>query len=405
MNILKSIAAGALATWRFLVSIAVWAWIMGRAYKAKSAFHRALFDGKYKDTEMPLYTSLHALKKWIAAQKWTMDSWDSLFDAICTVQKIQAVGQSGNHMIGDCFAKGTLVLRDDHQLVPVEALLEGDHIWGLDTWTMVTKTWDKPVLPTWSVRLNNGSSMRLTPDHKVWVLDCGAHANSAVFQPCSCPVAGRTSRRVTVRDLVPGQVLTQPTRLPDDLASVGPGRAHIEGLLRVVEVVKGGKELPCFDFETEDHYVWLPEADWTTSQCDEFALYTTYMIEKSLAAGYMKESNLQNPKLMSVIWVTKDWMPNGHNVCLLERPQPDGTVKYSYMDYGSPSEPPLDTPAQVADLIAAKYSGHDKAGAAKEAGVACWAIQSSDLTPVRGGIGKGWLNGYKPGDIKALPAV
>ena len=330
---------------------------------------------------------------------------------------------------GDCFVKGTLVLRDDHQLVPIESLRVGDKIWGRDRWSAVVNTWEKGILPTWSVQLNNGSAMRLTPDHKVWVADCGKHTDSSKSRPCACPVAERNVLRVTVRELRKGQVLLQPERIPFGTGEMDPGRAYVEGLylsdgwsephrfsisgkdghpkeaqkreveaictrlgiptrwhkryvtvkdaawaarlatmgshapqkdalsinwsegpalgllrgimadsgkntngegrtftttsrklwlqtrvllkmagvsaseryivdhgglgthpiwrlgirakwanvkaerlLRVKDVVRDGAELPCFDIETDDHYVWLPEADWTTSQCDDFVV-------------------------------------------------------------------------------------------------------------------------------------
>lgn len=45
-------------------------------------------------------------------------------------------------------------------------------------------------------------------------------------------------------------------------------------LLRVKEVIRDNVELPCWDIETEDHFVWLPEADWTVSQCDDHSTAT-----------------------------------------------------------------------------------------------------------------------------------
>src|SRR5580658_8754610 len=74
--------------------------------------------------------------------------------------------------IGDCFVYGTRVLRDDHKLVPIESLRIGDHIWGYDRWSLVTNTWERGQRKTWNVRLNNGSSMRLTSEHKVFVARC-----------------------------------------------------------------------------------------------------------------------------------------------------------------------------------------------------------------------------------------
>ena len=38
--------------------------------------------------------------------------------------------------------------------------------------------------------------------------------------------------------------------------------------LQIKSIERDNLSVPCFDIETDDHYVWLPEADWSTSQCD-----------------------------------------------------------------------------------------------------------------------------------------
>ena len=219
-----------IAVWRFLASIGIWIWLNGRAYQGWSSIHRAIFDRKYRDTEIATYATLKDLAAWIDQQKWVKDGLDSLFDAVCSPQKVQAIGQTGDHKIGDC---------------------------------------------------------------------------------------------------------------------------------------------------------------------DEFGIYLTAAIEKSLATGVMKaDQNVQNPRFFTVTWMEKSGKPDGHNVCLLERPQPNGTVKFSYMDYDLPSEPPLDTPAQVAVLIASRYAGWAGPGHGKaESGVLCWCACKTNMSPVATGIGDGWARG------------
>ena len=146
---------------------------------------------------------------------------------------IDMFGSSDSHRrlpSGDCFVNGTLVLRDDHKLVPVETLRVGDRIWGLDKWTTVQQTWDKGVLPTWLIRLNNGSSMRLTPNHKVWVLECDKHPTGNNCTQVSCPMGGRTKKVVHVRDLKPGMMLVQPERIDFGDQSIDPEEAWVEGV-------------------------------------------------------------------------------------------------------------------------------------------------------------------------------
>lgn len=171
---------------------------------------------------------------------------------------------------GDCFVAGTLVLRDDYQLVPVESLRVGNRIWGLNKWSTVSQTWDRGVRPTWTIMLNNGGSMRLTPEHKVWVQD-----ESGL-------------RRVTVSNLGTGDRLIRPDRIP-----FGAKRAtkRADGKrpksLAVKSVIRDGQEAHCYDFETDDHMVWLPEVDWTTSQCDDISSTLSTLLAIALeTAGY-----------------------------------------------------------------------------------------------------------------------
>ena len=167
---------------------------------------------------------------------------------------IDMFGSSESHRrlpAGDCFVHGTLVLRDDHKLVPVETLRVGDRIWGFDKWTSVMQTWEKGTLPTWLIRLNNGSSMRLTPDHKVWI-------------------RGKDGQREVIRvsELTLEHELLQPAKVD---ANIDRHWAPF-GRLAAAEIQRDNLALPCFDFATEDQCIWLPEADWTVHNCDDMSI-------------------------------------------------------------------------------------------------------------------------------------
>ena len=69
---------------------------------------------------------------------------------------------------GDCLPLSTLVLRDEHELVPLYALRPGDRIAGDGTWTSVQEvmaTGEKQIL---SFRLSNGCSLRCSTEHRVF---------------------------------------------------------------------------------------------------------------------------------------------------------------------------------------------------------------------------------------------
>lgn len=114
----------------------------------------------------------------------------------------------------DCFPEGTLMLRDDHTLVPVEQLKPGMKIWGKDRWSEVTAQVCKGVKPVTAIRMNNGSWMHLTEDHKVYVAVCHKHTSrTEASGPCSCPVSEREVVRMPVAELQPDMVLIQPAKI------------------------------------------------------------------------------------------------------------------------------------------------------------------------------------------------
>lgn len=131
--------------------------------------------------------------------------------------------------IGDCFPEGTLLLRDDFSFVPVEEIKPGERIWGRDKWTRVEATHFKGKLKVDAIEMNNGSTMYLTPDHKVYVGRC-KHGRGV------CPTCRSTDRtageyeRVRVGDLVEGEPLLRPDRIDFGTGGVDADRLYVEGL-------------------------------------------------------------------------------------------------------------------------------------------------------------------------------
>lgn len=118
----------------------------------------------------------------------------------------------------DCFAKDTLVLRDDFELVKIQDVKVGERIWGKDKWSTVDNFWDKGVLPVTHVKLNNGSTLRLTDDHKVYVKSCEMHGPTCpdfIKKSANCKSANRkfTWIRIKVADLKEGMRLLQPKEI------------------------------------------------------------------------------------------------------------------------------------------------------------------------------------------------
>jgi len=128
----------------------------------------------------------------------------------------------------DCFPEGTLLLTEGHKIVRIEDVKPGTKIWGLHEWTPVEAKTFKGTLDIDAVRLNNGSTLCLTEDHKVYVLECPEHGHCEKL--CSCPPEARREVRMRVKDLEPGMVLATPKRLPFGSEAGDPDRAYVEGL-------------------------------------------------------------------------------------------------------------------------------------------------------------------------------
>jgi len=138
-------------------------------------------------------------------------------------------------LLVDCFPEGTLVLRDDYTFLPIEHARSGDKIWGYDKWSTVTSHEDKGHLPIDAIKLNNGSWLKLTPDHKVYVRRCPKHPNdvqshAADGKPKFCWCKERETVRIRVSELHAGHVMLVPDRIPFGTGEMDPDRAYVEGL-------------------------------------------------------------------------------------------------------------------------------------------------------------------------------
>lgn len=170
-------------------------------------------------------------------------------------------------MLGDCFPRGTLLLRDDYELIPIEEIRIGDRIWGRDVWTTVEASVYKGLLSVDGLVMNNGSVAKLTGDHHVYVRRCPRHV--------SCDCVDRPVGRIRLREVVDGDLLVQPVEHP-----FGPAmdprhdrQRDEEQALRAVRTHRDLAKVPCYDIRTSDHYVYLPEHDVTVSNCDDLACW------------------------------------------------------------------------------------------------------------------------------------
>jgi len=132
---------------------------------------------------------------------------------------------------GDCLPSGTLLLVEGHRLVPIDELKTGMRIWGRDRWTTVDNVWWKGDLPVTYLALNNGSMIRATEEHKIYVARCNQHGfdQEVGSKYCSCPMSERSVERLLIAEAREGMVLVTPDRIPFGDEHLDPDRALIEG--------------------------------------------------------------------------------------------------------------------------------------------------------------------------------
>lgn len=213
----------------------------------------------------------------------------------------------------DCFPKGTLMLSEGHELTPVESLKPGMKIWGLDRWSEVEAVEYKGYLPIDVITLNNGSEVKLTSDHHVYVLDCQKHlmlddGDDVRALPedrggCSCDAEHRVEKRCRVSELREGMVLPTPDRIP--IGTRKRDRALVTKIEREVLSV------PCWDIQTDDHRVYLAEHDVTVSQCDDLVillgscLSSVGIYTAIVGHAYDKGKNISH--VLCSAWVNGRW--------------------------------------------------------------------------------------------------
>lgn len=173
-------------------------------------------------------------------------------------RQVEEIQEHGSTTV-DCLPESTLVLTRD-QVIPLQGVVPGTEIWGLDGWTRVKALAYKDVLTVSGARMSNGSVVRSTKKHPFMVELCEKHDEDwARPSPCECESRRRV--KLPFSDLQPEMVVTSPR----------------PQALRVKELFHDVAEVACYDLETESGYVYLPEHDVTVHNCDEIALMGAVM--------------------------------------------------------------------------------------------------------------------------------
>lgn len=150
---------------------------------------------------------------------------------------------------GDCIPEGTLLLKKSSscslgQYVPIQHVEPGNQIWGYDRFSIV-----QAIAPTGRkvidcLHLRSGKFLKLSSKHLVYTPEL---------------------ERIRVTDVKPGDTLLRP-------GSIG---------VKVSNITRNVQTAECWDLTTDDHKVYLPEADVTVSNCDDLAPWRCAELRRS----------------------------------------------------------------------------------------------------------------------------
>lgn len=90
-----------LRAWLLVCRAAVYVYLK-YLYQPKSWLYRWVFERRYRDVPVSLYSSIDELVRFIRRQVWTADGLSQGWDAFSYPGKIEMIGQQGDHKIGDC---------------------------------------------------------------------------------------------------------------------------------------------------------------------------------------------------------------------------------------------------------------------------------------------------------------
>lgn len=169
-------------------------------------------DGGWCAPEKDWKAEVKALYNWYRANvRYTRDP--------TFVDTFSAPDRTLGTKAGDCLPAGTLLLTKDRGYQPIELIREGDEVQGDGVWTKVTRWWDKGTLPTLTFKLNNGSVLTCTAEHKLFRV------------PKHCQSAGprEEAEEVLASEVRPGDDLMLAATQPAGVRSLDPELAWLIG--------------------------------------------------------------------------------------------------------------------------------------------------------------------------------
>lgn len=189
--------------------------------------------------------------------------WADFFSSPARTLRQLADGFNG----GDCLPADTLLLGAGYKPFKIGEAKVGDLVMGDGKWVHITSVMDKGLQPLLEFKLNNGCTLRCTPDHKLFVVPRGKGA----------PAGDRgNATEVRASDVQLDDDLLTIQALPEGNEELSDGivvRPHA----RVKSISSGGEE-PTFDIEVEGHRFYLPETDLIVHNCDDHVALVTALL-------------------------------------------------------------------------------------------------------------------------------
>lgn len=168
--------------------------------------------------------------------------------------------------------------------VAISSLKVGDVIMGEGRWVEVTHTWDKGVQALLKFDLSNGTALRCTGGHQLFLAD---------------------GTQLRARDVVVGAEL---------LGYHGPN-AHCEQVSHITVLkIESAGEAPTTDIEVEGSRFWLPETDTIVHNCDGHAIFVAALCT---VVGFQAGVRMLQPP-------GEQWFTHVYAVARLPKLCPDG---------------------------------------------------------------------------------
>lgn len=197
-------------------------------------------------------------------------------------ESLQSPWRTLQHRTGDCLpAETRLVRKIDERRAEEVSLCDvrpGDLIWGRSRWSVVEGVVEKGKMPVDRLHMD-AHSFDATSGHKVYL-------EPDLVRGTVQEIVARNEHpeRIRVKAVEAGARLLSPLHRPKigfkpEQEILWSDSTLLPDATVVRAIDRSIRETFCFDIQTDDHYVYLPEADVTVSNCDDSTILLCTMAD------------------------------------------------------------------------------------------------------------------------------